>query len=399
MMQARRRTVRDLRRGNRETLLRALFFGGPASRHELTAQTGLSAATVSNVTADLLADGVIAEAGQVESDGGRPRVLLRVNPDYGYAIGVDVGETHVRVELLDLGMNELARTDYALRPARHDVELVVRHILAGADLVLSEAGVPRERVLGLGVGVPGLVEPGPEAVIHAPTYGWQGVALGTLLRAGTELPLFVDNGAKTMGQAELWFGAGRGASTAAVALVGSGVGLCLVTDGGIYRGASGSAGEWGHMTVAAGGRACRCGNRGCLEAYAGAEAVLDRYRELVPGEAGEEEPAFAALLADRSPEAERVLAETVHYLGAGLGTLINLLNPERIVLGGWAGLLLGRRFLPEIREAARAHSLALPYERTGIELGLLGPDAVARGAATLVVDGFLLDSQRALQSV
>lgn len=394
MAEARRRTVRDLRRGNREVLLRALYFGGPASRQELGVATGLSAATVSNVTGDLLADGVIVEAGQVGSDGGRPRVILRANPEHGYAIGVDVGETHVRVELFDLGMTERAKVEYALRPARHDVELVVRHILAGVDLVMAEAGVPTERVLGIGIGVPGLVERGKDAVIHAPTYGWQGVPLGTLLRAGTTLPLHVDNGAKTMGQAELWFGAGRGARHAVVALIGSGVGASIVADGMTYRGANGSAGEWGHTSIAVGGRRCRCGARGCLEAYVGAEGMLERYREVAPSAdpLTDEEPALAALLADESEPARRLMDDTVTYLGAGLGNLVNLFNPERIVLGGWAGLMLGRSHLEAIRQATARHALAQPYAQTAIELGLLGPDAVALGAATLVIDAFLLDS-------
>ncbi|MFD1933621.1 MULTISPECIES: ROK family protein [Nonomuraea] len=385
-----RRTVRDLRRGNRAVLLRALYFGGPASRQELTGSTGLSAATVSNVTGDLLAEGVIVEAGQVESDGGRPRVLLRVNPEHGYAIGVDVGETHVRVELFDLAMTERAKADYALRPARHEAELVARHILAGIDVVLAEAGVGRERVLGVGIGVPGIVEQGPESVIHAQTFGWESVPLGALLRQGTDLPLFIDNGAKTMGQAELWFGAGRGARHAVVALVGSGVGANIVTDSDTYRGATGSAGEWGHTTVAVGGRRCRCGSLGCLEAYVGAEGILGRHVEAGGAIAtGDEQTALAALLEDDSPAARRVVEETVTFLGAGLGNLINLFNPERIVVGGWAGLLLGRRHLPALREAAGRHALALPFGQTTIELGELGPDAVALGAATLVVESFL----------
>ncbi|GAA3465706.1 ROK family protein [Nonomuraea roseola] len=385
-----RRTVRDLRRGNRAILLRALYFGGPASRQELTGATGLSAATVSNVTAGLLAEGAIVEAGLVESDGGRPRVLLRVNPEHGHAIGVDVGETHVRVELFDLAMTERAKADYALRPARHEAGLVARHILAGIDVVLAEAGVGRERMLGVGIGVPGIVEHGPAAVIHAQTFGWESVPLGTLLRAGTSLPLFVDNGAKTMGQAELWFGAGRGARHAIVALVGSGVGANIVTDGVTYRGVTGSAGEWGHTTVVVNGRRCRCGALGCLEAYVGAEGVLGRYAE-----AGgvittdDEQVALAALLEDGSAAARQVVEETVAYLGAGLGNLVNLFNPERIVVGGWAGLLLGRRHLPALREAAGRHALAQPYRQTTIELGELGPDAVALGAATLVIESFL----------
>ncbi|WP_062428280.1 ROK family protein [Herbidospora daliensis] len=386
MVRPERRTVRDLRRGNRAVLLRALYFAGPTSRHELTALTGLSAATVSNVTGDLLADNVIAEAGLVDSDGGRPRVLLRVNPTYGFAIGVDVGETHVRVELFDLDMNELAKSEFALRPGGHEVDVVVRHILSGIDAVVADSGVPPSKVLGVGVGVPGIVERGPEAMIHAQTFGWDSVPLGALLRAGTPFPLHVDNGAKTMGQAEMWFGAGRGSRHAVIALIGSGVGASIIADGVTYRGANSSAGEWGHTKIAIGGRDCRCGGRGCLEAYIGAEAVLERAG--IDVDTSTEQAAFAELVTSGSP----VVDETVEFLGAGLANLINLFNPERIVVGGWAGLLLGQHQLTTIKQKAAENCLTQPYSTASIVLGRLGPDAVALGAATLVVDEFLLST-------
>ncbi|MET8340184.1 ROK family protein [Streptosporangium canum] len=383
MVRPERRTVRDVRKGNQSMLLRTLYFDGPASRNELTRLTGLSAATVSSMTGDLLAENVVVEAGHVESDGGRPRVILRVNPVYGYAIGVDVADTHVRVELFDLEMNEKAKVEYALRPARHDIELVVRHILAGIDVVLADGGVSAGQVLGVGVGVPGIVERGGDVLVHAKTFGWDGVPLGAMMRAGTTFPVFIDNGAKTMGQAELWFGAGRGAGDAVIVLIGSGVGATVVTDGTTFRGVSSSAGELGHTKIVVNGRTCRCGGRGCLEAYVGAEAILDRAG--IPTRTADWQAELTGLLETGSP----VLAETATYLGVGLSNLINLINPERIVIGGWAGLLLGRHLLAEIRAASADNSLAQPYAATSIVLGRLGPDAVALGAATLVLEKFL----------
>jgi predicted NBD/HSP70 family sugar kinase len=230
--------------------------------------------------------------------------------------------------------------------------------------------------------------------VHAPTVGWEAVPLVSLLReAGVGLPLFVDNGAKTQGQAEMWFGAGRGARHAVIALIGSGVGAAVVTDGTTYRGSTSSAGEWGHTTIAYGGHDCRCGARGCLEAYIGAGGVLARYRRVrgkdVPGE--DEQAQFAALLeaSSKSKTAARVLDETAGYLGAGIANLINLFNPERIVIGGWAGLALGELLLPRIREAAGEHALRHPFSQTSIRLGSLGLDAVATGAATLPVADLL----------
>lgn len=401
------RTVRDLRRGNRAEVLQRLYFDGPLSRFELGPVTGLSSGSVSNVVAELVADGLVEEAGSVDSDGGRPRTLLRVAPTAGYMIGVDVGETRVRVELFDLALTELARTEHPLEHHRYDVDVVVGHILEGIAEVLDTTGLAPERLLGVGIGVPGIVarEEDRGAVVHGQTIGWDAVPLEALLRSACLLPdsvpYFADNGARTLGQAEMWFGAGRGARDAVVVLFGSGVGACVVT--GDMTG--GRAVEYGHLTVRVGGRRCRCGALGCLEAYAGAEALLARWREAggeVPEEA-DEETALTALLAAAHPDegaadaegagtpdpvASAVLEETAEYLGAGLSDLINLFRPERILIGGWAGLQLGARFLPAVRRHAAAYSLRYPAERVSIELGRLGPDAVTVGAAILPLADF-----------
>jgi predicted NBD/HSP70 family sugar kinase len=394
-MEPRRSTVRDLRRHNRSAVLSKLFFDGPLSRQELSALTGLSAATVSNVTAELVDERLVVEAGLVDSDGGRPRVLLRVNPRYGHVVGIDVGETGVKAELFDLTMGRLATVELPLGSSRPDPAAAVAQVAAALREVLVRAGVGEEDVLGVGIGVPGTVEQGSRALVHAQVIGWDAVPFEELLRdRDVRLPLFLDNGAKTQGQAELWFGAGRGARHAVVVLVGSGVGAAVITNGSTYQGATSSAGEWGHTTIVYGGRRCRCGARGCLEAYVGAEAILDRYRQARGGRAApgaDEQSSLAALIAaaPRSRTAARILDETAGYLGAGIADLINLFNPERIVLGGWAGLAVGGPMLSQIRAAATAHALRHPYGQTTIALCALGPDAVAFGAATLPVAALL----------
>jgi predicted NBD/HSP70 family sugar kinase len=388
-----RSTVRDLRRDNRSVLLWSLFFGQPCSRQDLSWATGLSAGSVSNVVRELIDDGIVTEAGSVDSDGGRPRALLRMDPDYGRVIGVDVGETRIRVEMFDTTMTMRASADYALDPQEHGIDVVADRVRAGLASVLADGSVAASRVLGVGIGVPGVVEhDGADALVYAQTYGWDAVPLSRLLRTAGDFPLYIDNGAKTMGQAELWFGAARGARQAVVCLMGSGLGASIVTGTPGLGGTSASL-EWGHTTVEVGGRSCRCGSRGCLEAYVGAGAILDRYGRALPGE--EEESALASLVAaaDEADEADeraaQILDETAMYLGAGIADLVNLFGPERIILGGWAGLLLGKRILPAVTEAARRHALRHRFAQTSIELGGLGPDAVALGAATLPMERFL----------
>ncbi|MEU6991134.1 ROK family protein [Streptomyces sp. NPDC046465] len=402
------RTVRDLRVGNRASVLQRLYFGGPMSRQALGPATGLSSGSVSNVVAELTADGLLEEAGSVESDGGRPRTLLRVAPSSGRLIGVDVGETRVRVEAFDLGLTELARTERPLTESGYDVATIVRHIGEGVAQVTAEAGIgpgaPDGSLIGVGVGVPGIVDRDDDGstVVHGQTIGWDAVPLERLLREAVELPAdtayFVDNGARALGQAEMWFGGGRGVRDAAIVLIGSGVGACVVTGGVIHGGARGGPAEWGHLTVSVRGRRCRCGARGCLEAYAGAEAVLARWQEeggiLPPG--ADEETAVSVLLGAAYPQdgtapdpvAVAVLDETAEYLGAGISDLVNLFGPERVLVGGWAGLQLGPHLLPAVRRYTGAYALRHPAARATVELGRLGPDAVTVGAATLPLADF-----------
>ncbi|WP_328584251.1 ROK family transcriptional regulator [Streptomyces sp. NBC_00370] len=407
MAERNRRTVRDLRRGNRARVVQRLYFDGPLSRQELGSATGLSSGSISNVVAELAAEGLLEEAGVVDSDGGRPRTLLRVAPAGGLLIGIDIGETRVRVELFDLSLTELARTDRLLAQHGYDVDRIVAHVRTGVADVIRDAGADPHQLLGIGIGVPGIIERGgPEgAVVHGQTIGWSAVPFEKLLREAVEVPpevpLFIDNGAKTLGQAEMWFGGGRGAGIAAIALIGSGVGASVIHGGALVEESRrGTALEWGHTTVHMRGRRCRCGSIGCLEAYAGAEAMRERWHELggpLPDDT-DDESALAALLDAAFPDTEgavpdplavSLLDDTAECLGAALADLINLFLPDRILLGGWAGLLVGPHILPAIRRHAAQYALSHAAGRTTIDIGELGPDAVTVGAATLPLAAFL----------
>jgi predicted NBD/HSP70 family sugar kinase len=385
-------TVRDLRKSNRSRALWQVFLNGPLTRQEVAAVAGLSSATVSNLVGALLAEGVVAEVGLEDSNGGRPRGLLQVNPDYGYVIGADVGETAVLVELFDLTLRMRARhTSVTGMTTVLDPGDAVNRIVEGVESVIAESGVPERSILGVGVAVPGLVEHREAAVVHGQSVGWHAVPLEADLRSRINLPILVDNGAKTLGQAERWLGAARDTENAVIVLLGIGAGTCIVSNGEVYRGATSSAGEWGHTTIVAGGRTCRCGADGCLEAYVGAGAIVARYEQLKrrrqAARPAELEGRIAAIIEarHRDPAAARVLEETVTYLGAGIADLVNLFNPERVVVGGWLGQALSDALLPSIREAAAGKALHLPFSRVEIVKAELGQDAVALGGATLPI--------------
>lgn len=386
--------VRDVRRVNQAALLRRLFFDGPVSRQELARKTGLSPGTVTTVVGELIGQGMLTEAGTEDSDGGRPRTLLRVASDRGLVTGIEIGETRVRVEVFDLALRKLGAADRPVNGGHRDPAWLIDVIADAFAEALRAGGDDLPPVLGVGVGVSGIVE-GSKGVVHAPSFGWEGVPLGALLGLRLGAPVIVDNGAKALGQAEVWLGAGRGAQHVAVTLLGTGVGAAIFTDGQLYRGAHSSAGEWGHTPIIVGGRACRCGSRGCLEAYVGGGPIAEEWTSLcgdVDWRRGDQEAAVGDLLGSigRRPEADELLERLTEQLGAGLATLVNLFNPERIILSGWVGQQLAPRFLDRIRARTSSYALQRPFGQVQIVPGELGPDAVALGAATLVVDQILV---------
>nr|WP_042186288.1 ROK family transcriptional regulator [Kibdelosporangium sp. MJ126-NF4]CEL17182.1 ROK family transcriptional regulator [Kibdelosporangium sp. MJ126-NF4]CTQ91588.1 ROK family transcriptional regulator [Kibdelosporangium sp. MJ126-NF4] len=389
MLRSTQKTTRDLRRHNRSTLLSRLYLDGPGSRLELMQASGLSSATVSNVISDLINDGMVAEAGSVDSDGGRPRTLLRVRPEYGSVVGVDVGETHVQVGLFDCTLNTLDTATYPMSRTRLDPADVVDLVVRGVASVT--ASVDQSSLLGVGVGVPGAVL--SDGLVHAPTLNWSGVPLLSMLRPLVSVPLYVDNCARTLGQAEMWRGAGRDSSRAVVALLGVGVGAAVATGADSYRAATSTTAEWGHTVVQVGGASCRCGSHGCLEAYIGAEAILARYGK--PLSASDTESRMVELVGLADPDARHVVAQTAEYLGIGIANLVNMLNPDKVVLSGWVSAVLGPSVLTAVRDTVKRHALPYLVADTEIELGQLGNEEVALGAATLPVLQLLATGGRA----
>lgn len=392
------KTTRDLRWHNRSDLLTRLYLGECANRNDLARSSGLSAATISNVVSDLIADGLVGENGSQSSAGGRPRSLLRVLPDFGHVVGVDIGETEIRVGLFDWTLNPVAEEARPVDIPKVPPQEVADQILSEISAVTARAGIAVDSLLGVGIGVPGA----GGSVIHAPTLGWSAVPLAGLLRDGLGFTPDVDNGAMALGQAEAWRGAARGAERAVTLLLGIGAGGALSLAAGPGGRARSFTLEWGHTVVDLEGPACRCGARGCLETYIGAEAILARYAAepgSVPLTADGVEARLEELVVRAVEHHESatmaVLEATATYLGVGISNLINLAAPDRVIISGWAGALLCRApLLTAVRKVVRRHALPYLQEVTRIEPGELGPSAAALGAATLPVARLLADGGR-----
>lgn len=391
---AKKASVKDVRRTNRALILRHLLMHGATSRSEIGDATGLSPATITSVVTTLLAEGVVRAEGFLQSDGGRPRAILSIDPSAACVFGADVSESAVRVEIFDLTMQRLAAREYPFGERQLEITRLREILQEATGELLAETGVDRARVLGLGVGVPGIVE-GPvgdsdRAIIHAEVIGWHSTDLAGLSESLC-FPVSIDNGAKTTTQAEAWWGSARGLEHSIVVLMGEGVGAGIITDGRLYRGSSSSAGEWGHTKVSFDGPDCRCGSRGCVETFVGASAVLARW-DGSERWTGREADGVQALLDARSAgdvAARRAIDTLIDQLGLALSNLINLYNPQRIILGGWFGDRLATEFLDELRRTTTAYALAQPGAEAVLVRSTLGQDAVALGAATLPLDRFI----------
>ncbi len=379
-------SLESLRRLNRLRVIRALRDEGQISRAEIARRTGLSRSTVSSLVADLQSDGLVverAEPGHAHgAQGGRPPILLSFDASAGAAVGVDFGHSHLRVAVSDLASTILAERTRPL-DTDHDA---YEGLEMAAELVvetLAEAGVAREAVIGAGMGLPGPVDQG-DGTVHSSAIlpGWIGMTVASELQKRLEFPVMVDNDANLGALAEAAFGAGRDATDLVYLKVSSGIGAGLILNGRLYRGSAGLAGELGHVLVDPEGIVCRCGNRGCLETVAATGALVDRLR----GTHGDDFTMEAMLDAANAgdPAARRVIADAGRALGTVAASLLNLLNPEMLVVGGHLASA-GDLLLDGMRESvARA---ALPETSRGAQLvaGVLGERAHVLGALALVV--------------
>ncbi|RRR98582.1 ROK family transcriptional regulator [Glycomyces terrestris] len=386
-------TSRDIRLRNCFAVLRHLIADAPTSRQILARETDLSVATVSNLVTDLIELGVVVEVGREDSGGGRPRALLAPNAGGGVMIGVDVAETYVQLEVYDLALTVVDRADERMEASENSPDQVIGHIAAAMDQVRSRLG--DRAILGVGVSLPGQVDVTWGVSGFAPNWNWHDVPFRQLLteRLRLDVPVYLDNPLKTITVGELWFGDGRGVDRLAVLILGTGVGAGLAFGGQLYRGATNSAGEWGHTTINPAGPQCRCGAKGCIEAYVGAPAILWQWAQLDGrAAAGSQTEAMAALAAAwkaGEPSAVRTVETVAESLAAGVANLLNLVNPDLVVFDGWVTAALGDALIPEFERRLGDHAMEAPLKAARLKRNTEERNMVALGAAALALEGHL----------
>ncbi len=300
-----------------------------------------------------------------------------------YAVGIDIGGTKISVTLGTSTGKILARKKIFTRPGARS-KACLKEIVAGVEIALRESGVPAKRLLGIGVGAPGAVNPRKGILPRSPNLpGWAGIPIARILGKKFRLPVYIANDANAAALGESVFGAGKRINDLIYVTVSTGVGSGIVIRGGVYEGAGFVAGEFGHMSIVPEGRKCNCGRRGCLETYASGTAIARRYHELTGRKIeGAKEVGTAASKGDKS--AVKSYREAAYYLGIGLANLMNVLNPEAIVVGGGVLKSAPAIYWKEILRSAKDHAWPEAFRTTKILRSPLVGQSGDFGALALV---------------
>jgi len=383
----------DLRRAHRVEVLRSFYGGEPRTRLELASRLGLSVATIGTIVGELTTAGFLKETAGPRTGGGRPATQLTLRGGGSLVVGVDVAETYVTAELFDQSMTCLARK--RIPASDSEPEAVAGHVLAAVSAVREQ--VYGATVSAIGVSLSGQVDRDGGVSVHAPGWGWHQVPFRSLLERRCDVPVLLDNPLKAIALTELMFGAARDQDDVIVVNLGTGVGLGIVADGRMLRGVTNSAGEWGHTVLHSGGETCRCGSRGCVEAYVGAGALLRYLAEvdpdsplLVPGDQEETVARLARAVRDGDSAALETLARFARPLGMALANAVNMLNPGLIVFGGWVGAAFGEALVSAVTPVIKEYALVTPFEAATTILARHLENPVSLGMAVLAFETHLL---------
>jgi glucokinase-like ROK family protein len=385
---------------NLSIILNCLRETSPLSRAKMAEITGLNKTTVSSLVRELTARQFVREIGFGSSEGGRPAVMLELNPDAGCIIGMEIGVDFILAILTDFKAQVLWRHREDTNLAKGQ-EAILAKALDIVRQALTVGESTHSPVLGIGIGIPGLVDVSSGTLLFAPNLKWHDVPLRQVFSQEFDVPVFVDNEANVAALGERYFGAAQGSKDFIYLSIGVGLGGGIVLDGQLYRGIGGYAGEIGHMTIMSNGERCNCGNRGCWETLVSQTALVNRVRKAVEAEnasrvsqlvKGQPERISIPIIVEAAAEGDKVarqaLEETGDYLGIGIANLINAFNPELIIFGGVMSLA-SDYLLPAIEKTLDERPLAWLRRMVRVMASSYGPDACVMGGVALVLHDIL----------
>src|SRR2546430_12417038 len=350
---------------NQSILLNLIRGHTPISRPQLATLSGLSQATVIKITNSLIDRHLILEKEYAESTGGRRAGLLEINPEGGFAVGLMAQPTSLTAVILNLNSDPVysQQWDIAMRDNYPQAIDLVAQCL---EELFSKSGIPREKIIGVGLGMGGLIDAENGCCVDSWIMNWQNVEISRPLEDRLRIPVFLDNDVNCLAIYEKLFGKGQPYHHFLVVAIGRGVGLGIIINGDLYRGAFGGAGEFGHTAVSTEGRLCECGNSGCLETYISDQGIVKNYLEYMRAtsyrlERGIQDPTTQEIVEQARNGDEAAMAAFQRagiLLGVSLANLVNIFNPECVVLSGHntsASILADDLLLEPMHRAFKQH--------------------------------------------
>lgn len=384
---------------NHQRVLYLIRMNGPLSRAALSRRANLTKATISKIVEDLEKQNLIREVGLEAAGRGRPSLLYEFNPESAVSIGAEILLDEVQAVVTQMDARPLRSFSSPLPDTKPEtVARVLKEIAAGIQAEF------KNEILGMGVGLPGICDEQQRVLRFSERLNWRNVPLAEMLESVTGLSVVVENRANAAALGERWYGAGKDADDFIYIHIGTGIKAGIILNGELYLGNDGGAGEIGHTVIVPDGPPCVCGNRGCLEALASTIAIRERVLSLVQAGRGESlaqrfgDP--AALTMNQLIEAavqgdalvNGVFTEAARYIGLAVAGLVNLLNPQKIILGPLA-TQAPPEFLQAICAAVKSYSFEMSSARIEIVPTELGAQAVAIGSAALLLERNLRSMQ------
>lgn len=371
------------RKHNSSIILNLLRLEGRLSRATLARKIGLTRSTISRIINELVQDHLVKEVSLSQGRNGRPGMLLELDPKGGSAVGMEIGVNFITVMLTDFTANVIWRKSISLPDeAKADDYLREAENLAAEALKISSTNHLRK--MGIGVGVWGLVDQTKGVIRFAPNLKWHDIPLREAWEKKFKVPVYLENDANASALGEYYFGAGKNIENFLYMSMDIGVGGGIISDGKLFRGCSGYAGEIGHMVIDPRGEICSCGKVGCLETMVGRRVIMRRYQEKTQKPAI---PLEEIILRGKEGEEDaiEIFEEVGEKLGLGIGNLVNVFNPQRIILG-WS---LGQAYellLPSLKKSIQKNSLSDPLARMDVVATANGADDCLLGSIALVLD-------------
>ncbi len=377
---------------NRAVVLDAIRSHGELSRVELAERTGLTAQTMSNIVRELIADGLVTENGHAPSTGGKRRVLLSVVPNAYAAVGLHVAPDRVTGVMLDFTGTVQLRGQRRLSPPASPTTVVGALTRLFHHLVRRSGAA--DRVVGVGLAVPGPLDPEHRRMLGPPSFdGWGEVELVDAVQRRTEIPVVMDTDATAAAVGERWAGGNTCPGSFVYAYLGWDVSVGVVLGGQVHRGVSNNAGEIAHVGTGNGNRRCVCGGRGCLDTYCSMRALVADWSEAngEPDALGDESVSaqyerLCRLAAGGDSTAVRLLRRSATKLGQALATVVNVLDVDRVVLGGPALRHVDELVRSRVAKVLDEHVWAPHVRPVHVLPALIDADPGAVGAASLVLD-------------